>query len=224
MVTLSKISGLVVLAMLLFHLASGRVLAQRSEPSAIVVDISATAAAIEVFEYLSVGQVVQLGAKDTLVLGYLKSCTRETIVGGRVTVGTLQSSVEGGVVTRELVECNGGQTKLSVAEAGKSGVFVARAGDEGEWGTEDNPIQVYSLTPVFTFSTPVKRLFLQRLDQNAPANTFLVVGAELDLSQLGHTLARGGIYEATAGGVSHVFKVDAYANSGSALVGRLVRF
>ncbi len=226
MVSLSKISGFVVLAVLQFHPTSGRgVLAQLSQPSAIVEDIRTTGTAVlEVFDYLSAGQVLQLGVTDTLVLGYLKSCTRETIIGGRVTVGTLQSTVEGGVVTREVVECNGGHTKMSVAEAGKSGVSVARAGDEGEWGTEANPIRVYSQTPAFTFSNRVKRLFIQRLHQNASGNTFLVSSAVLDLAQLDHALARGGIYEATANGVSRVFKVDAYASPGGALVGRLVQF
>ncbi len=78
MVSLSKISGFVVLAVLQFHPTSGRgVLAQLSQPSAIVEDIRTTGTAVlDVFDYLSAGQVLQLGVTDTLVLGYLKSCTR----------------------------------------------------------------------------------------------------------------------------------------------------
>lgn len=49
-------------------------------------------------DYVEPGQVIRLGAADGLVLGYLKSCWRETITGGTVTVGTEQSQVAGGEV------------------------------------------------------------------------------------------------------------------------------
>ena len=38
--------------------------------------------------------MIKLGPRDTIVLGYLKSCWRETITGGTVTVGAEQSEVK----------------------------------------------------------------------------------------------------------------------------------
>src|SRR5262249_23532857 len=59
-------------------------------------------------DYVDPGQVIRLGAHDRIVLGYLRSCWRETISGGTVTVGTEQSEVAGGEVARDKVACEGG--------------------------------------------------------------------------------------------------------------------
>ena len=64
-------------------------------------------------DYVEPGQVIRLGAADGLVLGYLKSCWRETITGGTVTVGTEQSQVAGGEVARVLVQCEGGNSSAT---------------------------------------------------------------------------------------------------------------
>ena len=47
-------------------------------------------------DYLETGRVIRLGARETVVLSYLYSCTRETITGGTVTVGTDRSEVLSG--------------------------------------------------------------------------------------------------------------------------------
>ena len=99
-----------------------------------------------------------------MILGYLSSCIRETIDGGVITIGARQSTVEGGLVVREIVECDGGQTDLSVAEASQSGVITFRAGEGSSRGTRDNPIRVFSLSPAFLFPDPVELLSIERLD------------------------------------------------------------
>jgi hypothetical protein len=83
-----------------------------SKPVAIVEDSPKTAGRGQVFDLLNESEVLTLAPGETLILGYLKSCTRETITGGTVTVGAKESAVEGGKVSREKTECT--QTKLAL--------------------------------------------------------------------------------------------------------------
>jgi hypothetical protein len=78
---------------------------------AVVEELSGNPAAIEVMDYLETGQIIRLGAQETLVLSYLNSCMREKITGGTVTVGTQQSEVLSGKVERTKIPCH--QAKAS---------------------------------------------------------------------------------------------------------------
>jgi hypothetical protein len=64
-------------------------------------------------DYVETGRVIRLGARQTIVLSYLNSCTREAITGGTVTVGTDQSEVLSGKVERTKVPCDPGQASLA---------------------------------------------------------------------------------------------------------------
>ena len=99
--------------------------------SAVVEEVGAGVAGVQFMDYVEPSQVIRLGAADRLVLGYLKSCWRETITGGTVTVGTEQSQVAGGEVARVLVQCEGGKMMLSAELAGKSGAMVFRQAPKG---------------------------------------------------------------------------------------------
>src|SRR5262245_25529459 len=101
--------------------------ASAQSPSAVVEEVGAGVAGVQFMDYVEPGQVIRLGAVDRLVLGYLKSCWRETITGGTVTVGTEQSQVAGGEVARVQVQCEGGKMMLSAELAGKSGAMAAQA-------------------------------------------------------------------------------------------------
>ena len=112
-------------AMTLLGTLAGTV--QAGAPSAIVEDVSARSVETRVFDYLSAGDVLELGPSDALILGYLNSCLREIITGGRVTIGETQSQVEDGSVVRETVDCHGGAMDLSATEATQGGGFVLRS-------------------------------------------------------------------------------------------------
>ena len=199
--------------------------AAAQEPVAIVEEVRSSSANVEIMEYLTVGQTISLPRADVLVLGYLGSCLRETITGGEVTVGRTQSVVRGGLVVREVVECQGGFTTLTAAEAGKSGALVFRAPSSTQTGTAAKPVTLYSASPIFTFSKPVKRLEIRRVDRPGPPLVLAVGGRALDLAKLGKSLSPGGTYEARAGSRSQVFAIaaHAYPREGS-MIGRLVRF
>src|SRR5258708_8256040 len=96
------------------------------EPVALVEDITTPAEGVDFMDVLPQGKVIKLGAKDPLILGYLKSCQREVIAGGTVTVGVEQSTVAGGKVERRKVECDGGHMRLTAEQSSKSGVMVFR--------------------------------------------------------------------------------------------------
>jgi hypothetical protein len=181
-------------------------------------------------DYVEPGQVIRLGAADGLVLGYLKSCWRETITGGTVTVGTEQSQVAGGEVARVLVQCEGGKMMLSAELAGKSGAMVFRQAPKVQAAAIPHPqFTLYGLSPVFEVQ-PGGNLVIERLDEPGEQHRIavtepgLVRGAFLDLAKVGVTLVPGAIYRAKLAEQQIMFKIDAQAKAGDTpLVGRLVR-
>jgi hypothetical protein len=177
-----------------------------------------------------VGQVIRLGAHDRIVLGYLKSCARETITGGTVTVGTDQSEVAGGEVARTKVACEGGKMLLSSELAGKSAAMVFRQLPEPQATVVPHPeFTLYGLSPVFEVRPP-GQLVVERLDRPGERHEIavtereLVRGAFLDFAKAGVALAPGGVYRAKLGDREIVFKIDPDAKPGDApLAGRLAR-
>src|SRR5690242_16937624 len=72
---------------------------QGGNPAALVEDVKAGGSAgVDYMDLVYPGQSIPLGAQGQLVLGYFSSCRVETIRGGTVTVGTLESRVSGGQI------------------------------------------------------------------------------------------------------------------------------
>ena len=177
--------------------------------------------------------MLQLPPRTTLVIGYLKSCAHETITGGKVVIGAEQSTIDGGQLLRETVECDGGHMQLTANQAAKSGVMVFR-GTPRPTPAAQPPMQpqltVYGISPIFTLAG-ADRLEITRLDQaGQPPLDFPVARAKtgrstaVDLAKQNIALAPGGVYQASGGAHSVVFKIDALAKPGAApAVGRLVR-
>ncbi len=82
----------------------------------------------QMFDLLPENTQIDLMSDETIVLGYLKSCMREKITGGKVTVGPKQSTVEGGKVTREKTECAVNKLALSAEESQQSATIAFRGG------------------------------------------------------------------------------------------------
>ena len=195
-------------------------------PSAIVEDVNASGAGVAFMDYVEPGRVIRLGASGTLTLGYLRSCLRETITGGKVTVGTEQSEVVGAKLVRERIECDGTKLLLTPAQAAKSMGAVFRAPPTGGGGGLPQPqFTLYGASPVISLSTPSGTVVLERLDRPAQTLTIAVEGGFADLAVLKKSLKPGGIYQARDGKFAVVFKVDRFARPGRGpLVGRLIRF
>jgi hypothetical protein len=208
--------SLVTRSLLLFGAAAASVLigprpAPAAEPVAIVEDVQGVLKGLQPFDYLSAGTQLQVPPRVTLILGYLKSCARETITGATVVIGTDQSVVEGGQVKREKVECDGGRMQLTASQAGKSGVMVFRGTPKPTTGAPQPQLTVYGVSPIFTLAG-AGRLEIKRLDATGqPPLDFPVAkpvvghGVVVDLARQNVALAPGGIYQASSGVQTVVF-------------------
>jgi hypothetical protein len=199
-----------------------------ADPVALVEDVSGTSAGVGFMDYLTAGKTVKLGGSDRLVLDYLRSCVRETITGGIVTIGADESRVIGGAVKREKVQCDGGKLRLTTDQAAKSGAIVFRGVPKP---IADNQAErtLYGLSPIVDLKG-TGTLVVERLDQSADPIVIKVETAQLthgmfyDFSTAGRVLVAGGLYRATGNGRSVVFKIDPSAQPGAApLAGRLLR-
>jgi hypothetical protein len=199
--------------------------AAAQELSAIVEAASPPREDVRAFDILMEGTVIELKPGETLSLGYMNSCAHEEISGGKVTVGTKESKVEGGNVTRTVVPCNGSVDPDSAAGANEAAVVAIRS-----LGNDDPMVRVVeSLQPVFVLdaggmpSDP--SLVIQRLDRTEAPIRVSLFGRTLDLKQTGMKLTQGGIYSAICGDRKVAFKIA--PNAGIApvvMLQRVVRF
>jgi hypothetical protein len=222
---MTKILPTALLAPLLFATPA---LAQA--PVALVEEVVGKPPGVEFMDYVAAGKVIKLGPRDSIVLGYLKTCWRETIRGGTVTVGPAQSEVQGGAVDRVRVECDGGRMELAAAQAKQSAAAVVRKVTTPR--TVPKPqFTIYGRTPIVELKGGGK-LVIERVDvANGERLEFtisrieLVRGAFYDLVRTGTSLKAGGIYRATVGDQQIVFDVAKDAKEGAEpLAGRLLRF
>ena len=66
--------------------------ASAQSPVAVVEEVQGKVTGAEFMDYVAPGTIIKLGADGKVVLGYMKSCRRETITGiGTVIVGTEES-------------------------------------------------------------------------------------------------------------------------------------
>ena len=196
-------------------------------PTALVEDVKSTSADIDFMDYVGKGQVIKLGAGETLTLSYLKSCQHETITGGTVVVGADQSDVKDGQVVRDTVPCDGGKIRLSSAEASKSAATAFRL-----QSADIHPL-LFARSPAVKLpklSDDERTLVIVREGRKHERHELklddaAVAAGYLDLAQSNLSLAPGAIYEATIGDHSVTFQIDSKAKSGPApIVSRLVRF
>jgi len=178
-------------------------------------------------DYVDPGQVIRLGAHDRIVLGYLKSCWRETISGGTVTVGIEQGEVAGGEVACAKVACEGGKMMLSAELAGKSGAMVFRQAPKPQASPPSRIRNSRSLD--CRRSSKCSRPASSSLNAwISPANATRSLSPSnstfLDFAKSGVALVPGGIYRAKLADQEIVFKIDPDAKPGDApLLGRLAR-
>jgi hypothetical protein len=199
-------------------------------PAAVVEDVKGTSAGVQFMDYVSTGKVIRLEPRDVIVLGYLKSCWRETIIGGTVTVGAEQSEVQGGQVERSRVKCSGGRMQLTAEQAVQSAGVISRS-----WGASTQPATpepqmiLYGRVPIIELGGGGE-LLIERIDGLAERYEIAVGSRELvrrsffDLAKSRRILAAGGLYRATFGAKQIIFKVDPTATATAPVVARLLRF
>lgn len=200
-------------------------------PAALVEEVHGTVPGIEFMDYVAVGREIRLGPKDSIVLGYLRSCWRETITGGTVTVGDEQSKVQSGKVERSKVECDSKRKPLGAREATQSAATVYRSLRKPHEGARLPELTLYGRSPLLEVNAARGQLVIERLDQIgqrfevAVTGKGLVQGRFLDLDKVQVVLTPGASYAATLGTLEVDFRIDAAATPGATpLLGRLLRF
>src|SRR5450631_4296717 len=103
-------------------------LAAAQTPVAVVEDVQGKVTGVEFMDYVAPGKVIKLGQGGVVVLGYMKSCWRETITGiGTVIVGAEESMVHLGEVKGGKVQCDVSQSEPITREIGESDATVVRS-------------------------------------------------------------------------------------------------
>lgn len=210
------------LAPLFVAICTGALLATNASAQApavaILEEIAGASGKHEAFDELKAGERLDLGTGGRAIIGYLGSCTRETIEGGTVMIGTGQSEIEGGKVQRETIPCEATQLVLTDQEAGQSATVVFRGPPWEKWVRQVVP----SPSPVVLAAG--KTLTIKRLDEDEKAQTVSLTSGHADLATENITLTPGGYYELTAGKKQMVIQIDPAAQSGPMPVAsRLVR-
>src|SRR5262245_29597201 len=166
-------------------------------PTALVEDVKSATADIEFMDYVGIGQVIKLEPRDVLVLSYLKSCERETITGGTVTVGAQHSDVHDGQIVRAKVPCDGGKMRLNSQQASKSAATAFRVQNA------DIQPRLYARTPVVqlpkVLASDEYALIIERLDRLGERHQFriddiIAAAGYYDLAKVNVSLVRGAIY------------------------------
>ena len=193
-------------------------------PVAIVEEIDSKNADVEIMDYLTAGKTIALASTDRLVVGYLKSCWRETIIGGTVAIGTEQSSVIAGQVERVKVRCQAESKGAVSKETVGSGAMVFRKKPDSKQPQQT----IYGVSPVIEIGD-ARSLAIERLDQSdkpiqinlaerVPARSRFI-----DLAKSNIALVAGALYKAKLGQREVIFRIDPAADPRStSVVGRLV--
>src|SRR6266849_30185 len=106
-------------------------LAAVQAPVAVVEAVQGKVTGAEFMDYVAPGKVIKLGPAGMVVLGYMKSCWRETITGvGTVIVGAEESMVHLGRVKASKVPCDSSHSRLIDRQVGESAATVVRSMDE----------------------------------------------------------------------------------------------
>jgi hypothetical protein len=196
---------------------------------ALVEDVNSTTAGVQSMDYVAAGRQIRLGKQDTLVLSYLKSCWRETIIGGTVTVGAEQSDVRGGTIDRQKVDCDGDRLMLTAEQASQSAGFVVRDLGAAKAAMPEPQVTLFGASPLVEIKGGGV-LLIERLDQPGERQQIeigkqqLVNGGFYDFARANKALVPGGIYRASTGTRQVVFKIDPGAKPGAdPIVGRLLR-
>jgi hypothetical protein len=197
-------------------------------PVAVVEDVQGKVTGAEFMDYVVPGQVIKLGPGGKVVLGYMKSCWRETISGiGTVIVGSEQSSVHLADFKTEKVACDPTQAQRIGKELGESAATVVRSlKDDPKKGPP--PLVLHGQSPIVSTSERGK-LVVERLDVKGEryevdlANAQLTHGRFYDLGKSNIALQPGGAYAMTLKSKFAAFVVDPNATPGAGpVIGRLV--
>ena len=160
---------------------------------------------------------VQVGS-DFITLSYLKSCVREEITGGIVTVGSEQSDVQSSLVKRGKVDCDATKMLTAPRQGNDAAGVVFKEFVQAAPKMPAPEFKLYGLCPLFELRGAGK-LVVQRLDTPGERLEFtigshkLVRDAFFDFADEKISLSPGGIYIAAWLAHQAIFEIDASAGT-----------
>jgi hypothetical protein len=198
-------------------------------PVAIVEEVTGRPSGVEFMDYVAPGKVITLGSKDSIVLGYMTSCWRETITGGTVLVGAEQSVVHEGEIERVRVNCDGGRQFAAADQTTSEAAGKDFRNLSNSHSAILPQVTIYGLSPILEVKGP-GRLVILRLDKQGEryeatvGKDSLLRGRFYDFVSGFLALTPGGSYLARLGDHEVILNVDPAAKPGSTpVIGRLVR-
>jgi hypothetical protein len=201
--------------------------AAAQSPVAVVEEVQGNVTGAEFMDYVAPGKVIKLGPGASVVLGYMKSCRRESINGtGTVIVGQDESMVHLAEVNGEKTECDPAQAHATTRATSDVAATVVRSLAKG--APPSSQLTLYGTSP-HVEAEGRGTLVFDRLDEKGERQQFELTGNQLkgrfyDLAGTSKSLTPGATYAATFASRRIVFRVDPRAKPGPMpIVGRLLR-
>jgi hypothetical protein len=197
-------------------------------PVAVVEEIQGNVTGAEFMDYVVPGKIIKLGPGASIVVGYMKSCRRETINGvGTVIVGDDESKVHLAEVDATRTNCDPAQAHATTRATSDVAASVVRSLEKGA-APAGPQLTLYGSSPLVEAKGRGTLVF-ERLDQKGERQQFDLTGNQLkgrfyDLAGTSKSLTPGATYAATFASRRIVFRVDPQAKPGpTPIVGRLLR-
>ncbi len=197
-------------------------------PVAVVEEVQGNVTGAEFMDYVVPGKVIKLGQGASIVVGYMKSCRRETINGvGTVIVGEDESKVHLAEVDAARTNCDPAQAHATTRATSDVAASVVRSLTKGA-APASPQLTLYGTSPLVEAKGRGTLVF-ERLDQKGERQQFDLTGNQLkgrfyDLAGTSKSLTPGATYAATFASRRVVFRVDPQAKAGpTPIVGRLLR-
>ena len=201
--------------------------ATAQSPVAVVEEVQGNVTGAEFMDYVVPGNVIKLGPGASVILGYMKSCRRESISGtGTVIVGQDESKVHLAEVEGAKTECDSAQAHATTRATSDIAATVVRSLTKN--AAPSPQLTLYGASPLVEAKGRGTLVF-ERLDQKGERQQFDLTGNQLkgkfyDLAGTSKSLTPGATYAATFASRRIVFRVDPQAKSGpTPIVGRLLR-
>jgi hypothetical protein len=197
-------------------------------PVAVVEEVQGNVTGAEFMDYVVPGKVIKLGQGASIVVGYMKSCRRETISGiGTVIVGEDESKVHLAEVDASRTNCDPAQAHATTRATSDVAASVVRSLEKSA-APAGPQLTLYGTSPLVEAKGRGTLVF-ERLDQRGERQQFDLTGNQLkgrfyDLAGTSKSLTPGATYAATFASRRIVFRVDPQARPGpTPIVGRLLR-
>lgn len=195
-----------------------------ASPVAIVEEVSPGLKGVSALSFMEPGEKIYLESEEMIVLGYFRSCLREKVQGGTITIGQDQSEVDNGLISRFKLDCSGGSLALAADQAVHSAAIALRDIDFDA----EPAITVFDISPVLHMPKS-GRVVIKRIDEFGERYKVRLPKSDrrtvLDLASEKIELTPGGIYMVSVGGLATTFKVSEDAgNNQEVLLDRIVPF